>query len=136
MSAPVPPSSVLSRVKDFLPQMAAANEKLTKDMQSQPAENFDVEAVGEGDSQHVEMDIACGVLELKDNAAEQAAEAVMAGQCPDTESAQGDSSSSDSSDADSDAEGREGDGQYSSTGGKKNPKRAKGQKSSGITVLE
>ena len=118
--------------------MAAANEKLTKDMQNQPAENFDVEVIGEGDSQHVEMDIACGVLELKDDAAEQAAEAVMAaGQCLDAKSAQGDSSS-DSSDesSDSDEEEREGNGEYSSRGGKKNPKHPKGQKSSGITVLE
>ena len=45
--APPPPSALLSRLQDFLPQMAAANDDLAEAMRHRPAEEFDVEHVGE-----------------------------------------------------------------------------------------
>ena len=72
--APPPPSALLSRLQDFLPQMAAANEDLVEAMRHRPAEEFDVEHVGEDeDARRVEMDVGLGVVDLKTR---EAAEAV------------------------------------------------------------
>ena len=61
--APPPPSALLSRLQDFLPQMAAANDDLAEAMRHRPAEEFDVEHVGEdADARRVEMDV--GLLSL------------------------------------------------------------------------
>jgi len=122
---PMPPSELMSRVRDFLPQMEAANAKLALEMQSQPADKFDVEVLGERDAQHVEMDIACGVLDLKDDAALEAAEAAIAG----VRHSQLDSSSVEdsSSDDDSDAE---------QIAGKNQLKPSSANKSHGITILD
>jgi hypothetical protein len=64
--APPPPSALLSRLQDFLPQMAAANDDLAEAMRHRPAEEFDVEHVGEdADARRVEMDVGLGVVDLK-----------------------------------------------------------------------
>ncbi len=38
---------MLSRVQNFLPQLAEANSKLTEQLKTQPATDFDIEAVAE-----------------------------------------------------------------------------------------
>ncbi|BDA44293.1 Uncharacterized protein new4 at N-terminal half [Coccomyxa sp. Obi] len=68
----LPPSSVLERVKAFLPSMQQANEQLQHTLANQP-EAVDIETVEEG-RPHIEMDLACGVLDLKDERAVSAAE--------------------------------------------------------------
>lgn len=74
--APPPPSALLSRLQDFLPQMAAANDDLAEAMRHRPAEEFDVEHVGEdADAARVEMDVGLGVVDLKTR---EAADAVAA----------------------------------------------------------
>ena len=45
---------VLSQVKDFLPLLASANEKLEKDLAFKPLSDFDIENV-ESDETFVEM---------------------------------------------------------------------------------
>lgn len=75
LATPLPPSSVLDRVKAFLPSMQQANEQLAQALATQP-ETLDIENVDEG-TPHIEMDLACGVLELKDSSAVSAAEKAM-----------------------------------------------------------
>ncbi|KAL6117116.1 nopchap1 [Pungitius sinensis] len=60
----VPRSSVLERLQSFLPQMAAANEKLKQQMDDAPAGRFDIEDVG-GAERVIEMDVA--LVELSDS---------------------------------------------------------------------
>lgn len=71
-AALLPPSSVLERVKAFLPSLQQANVQLQHTLASQP-EAVDIENVVEG-RPHIEMDLACGVLDLKDERAVSAAE--------------------------------------------------------------
>ncbi|KAL0040300.1 hypothetical protein WJX77_002663 [Trebouxia sp. C0004] len=109
----LPESSVLAHLRTFLPQMQSANEMLSRhpasepavmisDMQEEPAElEQDTE---DGMLQHIQMDIACGVVDLKDAAALQAAEDAING--VGTDAVTGSSSDSDSnneSDSNSDA---------------------------------
>ena len=75
---PVQPSSVLDKVRSFLPALQAANAQLA----AQCPQDVDIEQVPEG-APHVEMDLACGILDLKDPAALARAEAAMqAGPAP------------------------------------------------------
>ncbi|CAL8386419.1 unnamed protein product [Boreogadus saida] len=53
----VPRSSVLGRLQNFLPQMAAANDKLMVQIQDSPAGQFDIEQVEEAE-RVIEMDVA------------------------------------------------------------------------------
>jgi hypothetical protein len=73
-------TAVLARLSSFVPQLAAANETLAAQMAHRPAHAFDVEHLGEGESEgrHVAMDLACGVLDLRTEAAAEAAERAMA----------------------------------------------------------
>ncbi|KAK9808784.1 hypothetical protein WJX72_003631 [[Myrmecia] bisecta] len=41
---PVPTSSILDRVRGFLPSLESANEDLARRMAEEPAQNFDIEA--------------------------------------------------------------------------------------------
>lgn len=50
----LPPSSILSQVKSFLPQMKMANQEL----QNRPAEEIDIEHVSEDQDRVIEMNIA------------------------------------------------------------------------------
>jgi hypothetical protein len=97
---------VLGRLGAFVPQLAAANESLQAALRSQPASDFDVEAVAEGGA-HVEMDLACGVLELRDENAEAAAEAALAGGAAQVAAVLPSESDSDSSDEEDDALGEQ-----------------------------
>lgn len=99
----LPQSSVLDRLKTFLPEMAAANDKLQEDMSGKAPREFDIEDVGEGAENYIEMDLACGVVDLKDSSAVVAAErAIAAGGGSEQPALDGGSSSSDS-DSDSEA---------------------------------
>ena len=73
------PLSVLGRLSAFVPQLAAANAELASALSTRPASDFDVESVEEG-GRHIEMDLACGVLDLRDEAAQQAAQLAMESQ--------------------------------------------------------
>jgi hypothetical protein len=110
----VPESSVLAHLRTFLPQMQSANEMLSQHPASEPAvsiSNMQEEPAQleqdteDGTLQHIQMDIACGVVDLNDAAALQAAEDAING--IGREAATGSSSESDSkndSDSNSDAD--------------------------------
>ena len=63
--------SALARVREFLPALASANEELSR---REPA-SVDIETLTPGSAQHVELDLTCGLLDLKDAAAQEAAAA-------------------------------------------------------------
>ncbi|XP_034721318.1 uncharacterized protein C12orf45 homolog isoform X3 [Etheostoma cragini] len=65
----VPRSSVLERLQTFLPQMAAANEKLQLQMADAPAGRFDIESVDEAE-RVIEMDVALVELSGSDSDSE------------------------------------------------------------------
>eukprot|EP00873_Tetraselmis_striata_P044617 jgi/Tetstr1/464881/TSEL_009618.t1 len=101
----LPQGSVLDRVKAFLPEMAAANDQLQQAMAVKPAEDFDIEQVDGSAEKYIEMDLSCGVVDLKDETAVLAAEqAIAAGTGPGPAHMEGDSSS----DRDSDSEAEPG----------------------------
>ncbi|KAJ2080849.1 hypothetical protein H4R24_002765 [Coemansia sp. RSA 988] len=59
-----PPSNLLSRLHDFLPQIAKANEELKEAVASDPSK-VDIENVSPQDSQYIEMDLGLGVFDMK-----------------------------------------------------------------------
>ncbi|KAG9490496.1 hypothetical protein GDO78_006046 [Eleutherodactylus coqui] len=81
----MPRSSILDRVQNFLPQMAQANEDLTRDIQSCSDGKFDIENV-EGAENVIEMNVALVELNSDDSSEEES------------------ESSDESSDSDSDGE--------------------------------
>lgn len=74
----LPQGSVLDRVKAFLPEMAAANDQLQQAMADKPAGQFDIEEVDDEAEKYIEMDLSCGVVDLKDDSAVLAAERAIA----------------------------------------------------------
>jgi len=64
----------LDRIRDFLPKIEAANLDLEKSLVSNPHCNFDIEDVDGTEGSYIEMDLACGVVDLKDKVALEAAE--------------------------------------------------------------
>ena len=105
---PVPSSSVLDRVKSFLPAMQRANADLMQQAAQRPPEELDIEHVPEG-APHVEMDLACGILDLKDPAAVARAEAAMQAGPMRASMPEAACSSDDSSDEDDSDEEEEGE---------------------------
>ncbi len=106
MSMPAEESTVLLRAREFLPQIERANKELSDAMLTRPPEAFDIEVLENDENDHVELELACGILELKDDATCNAAEmAVKIGGCLQTEP----DYSSDSQDAHTDDEKREGE---------------------------
>ncbi|KAJ9509823.1 hypothetical protein QJQ45_011567 [Haematococcus lacustris] len=100
---PILRSSVLDQVRKFIPSLQAANKALERELepgrQVRPASDLDIEHVDEGGT-HIEMDLACGVFDLKDEQAVAAAEQAMAR--AKTEVVQSNSSCSSSSSSSSD----------------------------------
>lgn len=77
----VPESSVLGRLKAFLPMMDEANQKLFSSIEEKGREAFDIEVVDEDDNKpHIEMDLALGIADLNTPEALAAAERAAAGQ--------------------------------------------------------
>ncbi|WIA21936.1 hypothetical protein OEZ85_004302 [Tetradesmus obliquus] len=117
----LPPSSVLGKVRSFLPQMKQANEQLEQQLQLCDPSVVDIEHIPEGADAAapvIQMDLACGLLDLKDDAALAAAQrAIAAGGDVAVEAFDGGSSSG--SDSDSSSSEDEGDelGSSSSSGG-------------------
>ncbi|KAG2443052.1 hypothetical protein HYH02_009467 [Chlamydomonas schloesseri] len=120
---PAPRSAMLDQLAAFLPQLAKENEKLEQQLQSRPAAEFDIEAVDEkAEGPYIEMDLACGVLELRDDAALAAAERAMQGQggfelgVDGAAEGSGDSSSDDD-DSDDDSDEDDSDGEEAAEAG-------------------
>lgn len=65
-------SALLGRLQTFLPAMQKANQELEQAVAAEP-EACNIEHVTE-DAPHIEMNLACGVLELKDGSAAAAAQ--------------------------------------------------------------
>lgn len=81
--APVPRSGLFDKLQSFLPQMAAANSELQQKMQQPGAGSFDIEEIPEGyQGDVVEMDVVCGILDLKNQETVKAAEAALEGRQP------------------------------------------------------
>ena len=51
-------SSVLAKVRNFLPQLKGANEDLNRRLQAEDPKQFDVEYISDDEKPHVEMNIA------------------------------------------------------------------------------
>ncbi|KAH3820301.1 NOP protein chaperone 1-like [Dreissena polymorpha] len=51
-------TSVLSQVKQFLPQIATANDELERKLKSDPSFSADIEAIDDDSQPHIEMNIA------------------------------------------------------------------------------
>ncbi|XP_059905536.1 uncharacterized protein C12orf45 homolog [Gadus macrocephalus] len=69
----VPRSSVLGRLQNFLPQMAAANDKLMVQIQDSPAGQFDIEQVEDAE-RVIEMDVALVELSGSEDEEEETSE--------------------------------------------------------------
>ncbi|KIZ02389.1 hypothetical protein MNEG_5573 [Monoraphidium neglectum] len=119
----VPRSGVLGRLQDFLPKMQAANHQLEQQLQAGEVTlgDLDIENVEEGgDAPVIEMDLACGLFDIKDGSALAAAErALEAGPLADpggedSDSSDDSSSSAGDGDGDDDAAGAGGAGASSS----------------------
>ncbi len=69
---PLQGSALLGRLQSFLPAMQKANEELEQAAAKEP-DSCNIESVTQG-APHIEMNLACGVLDLKDNNAAAAAQ--------------------------------------------------------------
>ena len=69
---PLKDSALLGRLQSFLPAMQKANEELELAAAKEP-ESCNIESVAQ-DAPHIEMNLACGVLDLKDDSAAAAAQ--------------------------------------------------------------
>ncbi|KAL6842777.1 hypothetical protein ACP4OV_027621 [Aristida adscensionis] len=96
---------LLGRVKDFLGEMAKANEKLQLDAKNKPPEEYDIEALTGNEKEYIEMDLLLGVAHLHSEQAVEAAEAAMTGFPP-----SGKSFTSGSSDSEDDSDDTDEDG--------------------------
>ncbi|KAJ2799510.1 hypothetical protein H4R20_004413 [Coemansia guatemalensis] len=59
-----PPSDLLSRLHDFLPQIAKANKELKAAVANDPSK-VDIENVSPQSTQYIEMDLGLGVFDMK-----------------------------------------------------------------------
>ncbi|QCE08415.1 uncharacterized protein LOC114190458 [Vigna unguiculata] len=76
LTAPLPPSQLLGKVKDFLGVMSEANKRLELDAKEHP-ENYDIEELTGNESEVIEMDLMLGVADLKTPEAVAAAESAI-----------------------------------------------------------
>ncbi|CAL9056016.1 uncharacterized protein LOC135676760 [Musa acuminata AAA Group] len=102
LTAAVPQSQFLEKVKDFLGVMAEANEKLEHEVQSSSRPDHDMEVLSGNENEYIEMDLLLGVADLRTAEAVAAAEATMCGFRPSATSSSSSSSSSSDTDDDSD----------------------------------
>ncbi|TKY51064.1 hypothetical protein E2542_SST22573 [Spatholobus suberectus] len=76
LTAPLPPSQLVGRVKDFLGVMSEANKRLELDAKDHP-ENYDIEELTGNESEVIEMDLMLGVADLHTPEAVAAAESAI-----------------------------------------------------------
>eukprot|EP00850_Spirogloea_muscicola_P011097 SM000067S20374 [mRNA] locus=s67:567345:569215:- [translate_table: standard] len=77
---PMPPSAVLARLREFLPQMDNANQQLRESLQAGQQDDVNIEVLTSADgAPHIEMDLMLGLAELKTPEAVAAAEQALAG---------------------------------------------------------
>lgn len=132
----MPESSVLGRIKSFLPALDLANRKLLSDIQERGADEFNLESVSDTDERYVEMDLALGVADLNTPEALAAAELAANGQVLKVDHSAG-SSDSESDDEDGinrndasellDVRRRDGENRQSSLSDHENPQKNKSQ---------
>ncbi|EES03281.1 hypothetical protein BDA96_03G239900 [Sorghum bicolor] len=79
---PFPKSQVIGKVKDFLGEIAKANQKLQLDAQNKPPVEYDIEALTGNEEEYIEMDLLLGVADLHSEKAVEAAEATINGSQP------------------------------------------------------
>ncbi|CAD6230807.1 unnamed protein product [Miscanthus lutarioriparius] len=79
---PLPKSQVIGKVKDFLGEIARANQKLQLDAQNKPPVEYDIEALTGNEEEYIEMDLLLGVADLHSEQAVEAAEATINGSQP------------------------------------------------------
>ena len=134
--------AVLGRLQAFVPALAEANAALAAAMATAPPHAFDIELHGEDGEEedetreHIAMELACGVVELNDAAAEAAAERACAGgggggalAMPAGASSSSDSDDSDDSDSDADAAAGDGGGGGPPQGARAAKGEARGKRS-------
>ncbi|KAH7652067.1 hypothetical protein IHE45_20G098100 [Dioscorea alata] len=102
LTAVVPTSQVLGKVKDFLGVMAQANEKLELDVKEHSRAKYDLEFLDGNEQECIEMDLLLGIADLHNQDAVAAAEAAMGNIHPTKSSTCSDCSSSDDTDEDGD----------------------------------
>ncbi|XP_015691907.2 uncharacterized protein LOC102715107 isoform X1 [Oryza brachyantha] len=101
--------AVLGRAKDFLGEMAKANDKLQLDVKNKRPEEYDIEALTGNEKEYIEMDLLLGVADLHSEKGVEVAEATMNGFPPTGRSFT--CSSSDSEDDSDDSDEDDGDEQ-------------------------
>ncbi|XP_050261430.1 uncharacterized protein LOC126706162 [Quercus robur] len=103
ITAPVPKSQVLGKIKDFLGVISEANERLQHDAKEN-SESYDIESLTGNETEIIEMDLMLGIADLHTPEAVAAAESAIAGYQPLNPLAASSSGtiSDDSSDNDSD----------------------------------
>lgn len=80
-TAPLPPSQLLGKVKDFLGVMSEANKQLEHDAKEHP-EKYDIEGLTGNESEVIEMDLMLGVADLHTPEAVAAAESAISNSQP------------------------------------------------------
>ncbi|GLT85867.1 hypothetical protein SLE2022_040400 [Rubroshorea leprosula] len=81
VTAPIPKSQVLGKVKDFLGVISEANKRLELDAKDN-AQAYDIEVFTGNESNVIEMDLMLGVADLNTPEAVAAAESAIAGNQP------------------------------------------------------
>ncbi|XP_057428438.1 uncharacterized protein LOC130721868 isoform X2 [Lotus japonicus] len=103
LTAPVQPSQLLGKVKDFLGVMSEANKRLELDAKDHP-ENYNIEELTGNETKVIEMDLMLGVADLHTPEAVAAAEsAITSGQHVISLAADGSEMDSEASSADDDS---------------------------------
>ncbi|XP_010685369.2 uncharacterized protein new4 [Beta vulgaris subsp. vulgaris] len=111
LTAPLPKSQVLGKVKDFLGVLSEANKTLQLNAKDKP-KDFDIEVLDGNESEYIEMDLMLGVTDLQTPEAIEAAEAAIAGNQPvinlySNDGSSESESSSDDDDSDNDIDEKE-----------------------------
>lgn len=108
-TAPLPPSQLLGKVKDFLGVMSEANKRLEHDAKDHP-EKYDFEELTGNESEVIEMDLMLGVADLNTPEAVAAAESAISNSQPVISLAADDSETDSEEESSTDDDGGEIDG--------------------------